>query len=228
MWSSSSSRRHCKNLLALALIAGPSAAFAETEPRADNPEALLNEAFNAYRAGNYSIACPKYEEVVRVAPGLGARLGLGDCYRDWGQLVKAWGMYEGVADDAPGLASVAESPEKMMKIVQRGQQARERMRALEPQLSFLTVAVPEALRAQPGFQVFMDDVPISPAQWGRRRPVEKGAHLVSATAVGREPWQRNVAVGSDGAAEVLEVGPMADIALKVKSARDGESLRIPA
>src|SRR5689334_14360288 len=102
---------------------GATPAFAEDAVDEQKVNALFAEARAAFVAGDYATACPKFEEVVRMKPGLGARLGLGDCYRAQVRLAKAYEVYKGVLDDVPELVKKAKGFTEQSKVQKRGDEA---------------------------------------------------------------------------------------------------------
>jgi hypothetical protein len=72
------------------------------------------------------------------------------------------------------------------------QKARERAAALAPTLSRLTIVVPEGTPAD--VQVTRDGAPVVSSEIGVAIPVDPGAHVVRATASGRDPWTANVSI----------------------------------
>src|SRR5262245_52153167 len=88
--------RHPRSFMAacLAMVSiGPRAALA------DDAQVLFDEAMKQISGGAYDSACPKLEEVNRLAPGkIGARLELARCYEQWGKLGSAWRHYSIAAD----------------------------------------------------------------------------------------------------------------------------------
>ena len=84
-------------------------------------------------AGKYDDACPKLEESQRLAPAIGTKFNLADCYEHTGRLASAWAAFLSVAASAKNANQGA-----------REKAARDRAAALEPKLSRLAVVVPDA------------------------------------------------------------------------------------
>lgn len=68
--------------------------FATAVARADGSdpataEALFREGRSAAEAGNYAVACPKFEESHRLDPAPGTLLNLADCEEHRGQILRA-------------------------------------------------------------------------------------------------------------------------------------------
>src|SRR5262249_48320049 len=92
----------------------------------------------------------------------------------------------------------------------RAKQARERFEALKPKLAQLTISVPDAIRALPNLSITRDGVPIGAAQWGTPVPVDKGKHVVAATATGKQRWEQVVDVAADRVLASVDVPVLAD------------------
>ncbi|WP_437767208.1 hypothetical protein WMF27_20390 [Sorangium sp. So ce281] len=160
-------------------------------------QALYDQAVAEMDASRYESACPRLEEVTRLAPtGLGAKLTLGECYERWGKLASAWSQYALVESLAPR----AGQPE-------RGQRAAEKAAALRPRLATLTIEVPEEVRSIPGLAITRDGVPVGAGQWAAPVPVDGGAHEIVARAPGRKPWTQQIEV-ADGNAGVARIPPL--------------------
>jgi len=155
---------------------------------------LFQEAREAFIAGDYATACPKYEEVVKLRPGLGARIGLGDCYRKMGRLARAWEVYRAIANDAPELAKKAKTWADGSTARKRGQEAETRLKELEPHLGWITIAVPAPVASVPSLVVHLDGAAVEGARLGARLPAEKGDHVVDASAPGKKAWEKTVGI----------------------------------
>ncbi|MRG96724.1 tetratricopeptide repeat protein [Polyangium spumosum] len=171
--------------------------------------ALFQEARAAFIAGDYATACPKYEEVVRLRPGLGARVGLGDCYRKMGRLARAWETYRAIVDDAARIVATSKSFTETSTARKRGDEAKARMGELEPRLGWITIAVPEAVAALPNLVVTLDGVPITREVFGTRIPTERGEHVIDASAPGKKPWEKGLAI-AEGAELTVAVQALED------------------
>jgi serine/threonine-protein kinase len=202
--------------LAALLVLGVGAALsvAETAAAAPSPadkataQALFDDALQRMSAGKFADACPKLEESERLDAAMGTSFQLARCYEGMGRLASAWAMYIQVADLAR--ASGQASREKA---------ARDAAAALEPRLSYLTVAVemhPEGLVVRRG------DVTVPAPQWGTRIPVDAGTYHFTASAPGRVSWSGEVSVGERGAVTAripdLAIAPVAPHASVVPAA----------
>ncbi len=164
-------------------------------------KALYEVATKAMDAKDYASACPKLEEAVRLVPsGVGARLTLGECYEAAGKLASAYASF-GLAETMAAAAKQGERQEK----------AHNRAKALKPRLATLTIAVADDVRAESGLEVRRDGVLAGAAQWGIASPVDRGTHVVVATAPGKSKWVKTVEV-TDGAALMVTVDALFPVA----------------
>jgi hypothetical protein len=190
--------------LALATLglAAPSAVAQPADPqKLAVAQALFERAQAAMDKKDYASACPKLEEVTRILPnGVGGQLTLAQCYEGAGRLASAWTTYV----IAQAAAARANRPEQE-------KQARVRAEAVKPRLAELAVTVAEALRSLPGLAVERDGAPVGAAQWGVPLPVDKGKHVVVATAPGKQRWEKTVEVPADGTTVSVEVAGVADV-----------------
>lgn len=192
-------------LLVVATVGGAGAAHAQNAAAPKPPpavQALFDEAAEALDRKDFAVACPKLEEVVRRVPdGVGARLALAECYEGDGRLASAWSAYMAVERvGGPQQAS-------------RKRAARARAEGLRPRLATLTVSVPPSARALPDLEIESDGALLALEQWDAPVPVDKGTHVVRATASGRVPFQKSVSVAADGVRVVIQVGDLLPVAV---------------
>lgn len=186
-------------------------ALGQTTERLSESDAqqLLERARKAFLAGDYAVACPKYEELVRGRPGLGARMGLGDCYRMSGRLASAWEVYEAIVADAPGVEAAATKPKDRTTAQQRAIEAARRMSEIEPKLAWLVLDIPEETRALSDLRIQRDGITIPKEKWGSRLPVDGGDHVVFVQASNRKNWQKSIHVTTDSGEIKVVIGPLA-------------------
>lgn len=163
-------------------------------------QALFDDASARMAAGDFTTACPKLEEVVRLAPsGVGAKLKLAECYERAGRLASAWTTYV----VARGAARMADQPERELW-------AEEHANALKPRLSELVVVVPDALRTLEGLRIRRDGIPVGPAQWGVPVPVDGGEHTFDASAPNKVEWTTTITIAPEQARATVNVPALAD------------------
>jgi hypothetical protein len=132
--------------------------------------------------GHYDQACPKFEESLRLDPGIGTRFNLADCWEHVGKTATAWAAFLDVA----ALARAAGQAE-------REKIARDRASTLEPHLSHLTIGV-SASNADAAVEVRKDDVAFGRPLWDSPVPVDPGEHVVEAKAHAKKSWKVTVAI----------------------------------
>jgi hypothetical protein len=181
-------------LLVLSGLLATAAARAET-PSSDSAslaEALFREGKKLMREGNYAEACPKLAESQRLDPGAGTLVALALCYEAEGKTASGWvGFNE-------ALATAVREGNADRKTV-----AETRLKALENQLSWLTIRVPPATAGIQGLELRRDGLAILPPAWGVATPVDPGAHAITASAPGRRSWRADVQIGAN--ADVQEI-----------------------
>lgn len=167
-------------------------------------------------AGDYAAACPKFEEVVRLKPGLGARIGLGDCYRAQSRLAKAWEVYKNVVDEVPELVKKAKGFTEKSTVQKRGDEAQARIKEIEPKLGWVVLVVPEVVLGLKDLVIHLDGVVIDRAKFGVRVPVDRGEHVVDVSAAGKKTWDKTVAL-VEGAELPVAIQPLEDDVPLVKT-----------
>jgi serine/threonine-protein kinase len=185
-------------VLALCTPAGP--ALADEPPLSASQraaaETLFNDALALLEQGKAAEACPKLEESQRLDAGIGTLLYLADCYRTLGKTASAWGTFL----NASYAAHAAEDEREAVAV--------EQARALEPQLSYLTLDV----SSQPGeLELTNDGQPVRAALWGTKIPVDPGEHRLEARAAGYQPWQATVQVAAGPAEQSVRVPALAEL-----------------
>jgi hypothetical protein len=162
--------------LALALVLASGAARAENGPAA---ETLFNDGKDLAARGRWAEACPKFEESQRLDPGIGTQFQLANCHERIGRLASAWSEFKDVAATAHAQGQAA-----------RERVARERARAIEGKLAYLTLDVEQPDVA--GLVVLRDGASIGKPQWGSAIPIDAGEHRIEARAPARTAWQHTL------------------------------------
>jgi hypothetical protein len=179
---------------------------------------LWEQALEAMGKQDYASACPKLEEVARLGPDeLGAKLKLAECYEGAGRLASAWAIYALVEP----LAEKANQPD-------RQKTAHDRAEALKPRLASLTIVVPATVRARPGLEIRCDDRVVEPAQWGVPLPVDRGRHVIVATATVMVRGEQPEVIEADGAARTVTIVPPAWVKLPTEVTASGSTKRSAA
>lgn len=178
----------CTVLAAVVLVAAGSGRAAAQSAEA---ETLFRDGKKLMAKGQYAEACLAFEGSFKKDPAATTLLNLADCREKNGQLASAWGHFVEAARLARGQGAIEKS-------------ARDRADALEPKLSYLVVAVPDDVRVD-GLVVKRDGVPMDPAEWNRKMPIDGGRHTVEARAPAHEPWSTSVVVEPSGDERSLTV-----------------------
>jgi hypothetical protein len=183
--------------LGLAVLSAPGRALAQPSPDTRAAAAALFEAGRKLQGeGKFAEACPKLEESQKMDPGMGTLFYLSDCYEKIGRTMSAWVGFREVAAQAL-LGGQAE----------REKFARGRVATLEPQLMRLKILVrPEAGQ----ISVTRDGAVMSPGVFGTPVPLDPGAHLISATAPGKESWESKIILKDPGQTLTVEVPTLLD------------------
>lgn len=157
------------SLLASAFLASTTPAGAETA------DELFERGRALAVAQRFAEACPVLAESVRIEPGIGARLWLGECYEKMGRLASALSEFKAAA------AHAGQHKDDREKVAVR------RASALDARVSRVLVLAPE------GVSLTVDGTPTAA---GVADPVDAGLHTVVATAPGFARWSASVFVPS--------------------------------
>lgn len=154
-------------------------------------QALFDQGKEAMAAKDYTRACPKFAESLRLEPALGTLLNLADCYEREGKLASAWSAFREVASKA-----------RVAGQTERARIGKERAAALAPRLSALVVSVPADSRME-GLVIRRDGTIVGEAEWDSPIPVDSGGHSVEASCPGHKTWSQTVNVNE--AAQTMTV-----------------------
>jgi hypothetical protein len=154
--------------LALAglLVAGPAVATESSPDDSASAEALFREARSLVNAGDYSDACPKFAESLRLDHAPGTLLSLADCEEHTRRIATAWGHFRELSRELPSTD-------------ERRPFAAQRAMALAPRLPHLTIR--SSVGLSPGAEIWRDDVQIARASLDTALPVDPGTHTVVVT-----------------------------------------------
>ncbi|WP_437946517.1 hypothetical protein WME98_37465 [Sorangium sp. So ce296] len=186
-------------VLFLCLLAPVTARAQPVAPQRETTvQALYEQATSEMDAGRYERACPRLEEVVRLAPdALGAKLTLGECYEGWGKLASAWSQYVLVEGEATKVGDL----DRQMKAA--GKSA-----ALKPKLATLTIEVPASVRSVPGLTITRDGLPVREAQWSVPLPLDVGRHEIVVSGRGYKTSKQQIEIAADGHRVAVPVPPL--------------------
>jgi hypothetical protein len=144
--------------------------------------------------GKFGAACPKFEESLRIQPGIGTLYNIADCYEKLGHSAKAWRRFREAASKAAAAGDI-----------ERAAAAQERADALEPLLMKLSIDLSARARTIAGLELSRDGSPVPRDEWGVAVPMDPGNYRVSATAPGRREWSSVVIVREPGKVVAVSV-----------------------
>jgi hypothetical protein len=151
-------------------------------------EALFDQGNKLMAEGKLTQACDSFEASNRIEPRAGTLIRLGECREQNQQLASAWSAYK----DA---LTRATDPGKRKR-------ATDNIAAIEPRLSYLTVAVSDGDRIE-GLTLIRNGRPFDPLLWNRSLPVDGGDHVIAAAAPDHQDWQTVVHIAAaDGKVNV--------------------------
>tara|TARA_R110002096_G_scaffold44526_13_gene120498 strand:- start:78574 stop:79590 length:1017 start_codon:yes stop_codon:yes gene_type:complete len=145
-------------------------------------QALFDEGQRLMKAEKFAEACAKFEASVGLAPGLGSRGRLAQCYEKIGKTASAWAAFRQVADLA-----------KMQKDDKRYAAANRLAKELEKRLSYVTFTRKEPT---PGMKIYRDGATLSLGVLGTPIAIDPGEHTLEARADGFETWTHSFSVGA--------------------------------
>jgi hypothetical protein len=183
-------RRPAVALASLLFLASP----ARAEPTsAVDPEVVYRAALDAFKAGNYAEACPKFAEARRLKPDSTPALqGLALCFDKWGKTASAWAKYRQLSVEFKATGDNS-----------RADQANARAEELSKTLSTLVIK-PEGSDT-PGLMITLDKEEVPRAMLGSKMPVDPGPHVLGATAPGYEVWSTSITVGQKNDAKEIKI-----------------------
>jgi hypothetical protein len=166
----------------IALVALAVVSAAPARAQSAEAETLFREGKRLMKKGQTAKACDKFDAADRLEPTAGTEINLADCREKNGQLATAWAMFVKTAATAKHAGDGAREAE-----------ARRRAAALESQLVYLTISVPDESRIE-GLVIKRNDTVLDEGLWDQRVPVDPDEYTISGEAPGREPWSTSVVV----------------------------------
>jgi hypothetical protein len=161
-------------------------------------ESLFQEGKKLMDAGKFAEACPKFAESNRLDPGAGTLTALALCHKGEGKTASAWSEFKEVV-------SLARRDNRK----DREQVALDNINELEPKLSRLRIDV-NAMAVSQGVEVRLDGNMITRAAFGVSVPVDPGPHQISATAVGKKPFETTITIDAERADKKVEIPALED------------------
>src|SRR5262249_1049011 len=143
----------------------PPADAAHDEAPAERAKRLRKEGKALLDGGKTADALPLLEEAERIDPGMLSEFRLPQCYQKLATTGSAYVFFPKVAGAAHAELPYEADEAKAATLREREEAARQRATALEPLLARLKLNVPLSMRNVAGFQISLDDVPLSPPVW---------------------------------------------------------------
>ena len=168
---------------ALLLSAGAAPSVSAEPADIAGAESLFREGKERMAAKDYARACPKLADSYRLDPATGTLLALAICHERAGKLASAWAEY-----------SDAAARSKREGRADREKAAREKVAALEPRLSYLTISAPRAVSESSGIEITRNGASVGTGTIGTAVAVDGGTYTIAATAPGRKQWSAQVTV----------------------------------
>jgi hypothetical protein len=181
-------------VLEVSLAAPPAMAQSESA----QARSLFRAARRLMDKQNFSEACPKLQESLRLDPGMGTQFNLAHCWEKLGLTASAWGLFLDVA------AAAQQTGQR-----KREHAARERAEALEPKLSRLRIDVRSPA---PGMKVQRAGEEVGQGAWGTDMPIDPGSYHIEASAPDKRPWSGDVVIAEPGQTVPIEIPELEDIA----------------
>ena len=147
------------------------------------------------KAGKLAEACAAFEQSQKLEPATTTLLNLAGCREKNSQLASAWGAF---VDAERTTRSGTDSATKQLHQI-----AADKAMLLEPELSKLTINVPQGSRVS-GLAITRDKEPLSDVMWNHALPIDGGTYTVTATA-GALTWSTTVTIARDHDAKTVEV-----------------------
>jgi hypothetical protein len=164
-------------------------------------ESLFRQGKQLMDAKDFARACPMLAESYRLDPATGALFALATCHEGEGKLASAWSRFA----DAGSRAQREGRADRVSA-------AKARMAAIEPKLSMLLIAVPDAVVALPGFELKRDGIVLGQALIGVSVPVDGGDHVIDVAAAGKRPWRTSVTIRPEKDKRTVSVPSLEDAA----------------
>lgn len=159
--------------LVVTLASLGSAYAAPSSVEKSTADALFKEGKKLMDAKEFDAACPKLQESAKLQPGGGVQLALAICHEGQGRLATAWNDYR----EALAFA-------KRDKRKDREDIATAKLAELEPKLAKLTITLSDGAKGQ-GVTVKLDDAALPGASFGVAIRVDRGTHVIVASAPGK-------------------------------------------
>ena len=151
-------------------------------------ESLFREGKRLLKDGKIREACEKLDASEKLESSVGTELNLADCRELNDQLATAWAMFRKAAANAKRAGNDSK----------REAEARRRAAALEPRLSYITIAVPDAAQVT-GLSITRNGQIVESELWNEKVAIDAGDYEIAASAPGHASWKKRVAIRDEGA-----------------------------
>jgi tetratricopeptide (TPR) repeat protein len=199
-------------LIALCAVTETNSVLAQSS-NAALAEALYEQGRELMERREYEAACEKFRHSQKLDPAGGTLLNLSTCLENLGKFASAWSSYK------EALAAARRDGR-----ADRARFIEEHLTELQPKVSHVTLRVPESRRVA-GLSVKLDGVELESAAWDIPMPIDPGLHRISASAPGKQPFEKEIRIGSVADTQVVEIPDLADDSSAVDS---GTSTPAPA
>jgi hypothetical protein len=167
-------------------------------------EMLFFTARGLMEAGRYAEACSKLAESYRLDTAAGTLLNLAVCHESEGRVASAWGEFRQALSDA-----------RKSNRADREELAKEHIAKLEPDLPFLTIVVPDAVKVK-DLEILRNGVVLGSGGWGTELPIDPGKVEIVMRAPGYLPKTKTITIQKkqhlSTSAERLELAPVVETA----------------
>ncbi len=194
-----------------------SAGGAHADDAGAQAQALFDEGKRLMDAADYAAACPKLAESQRLDPGNGTLARLATCHEKQGKIATAWSEFAELVTSAQRAGQA-----------DRERFARQRIAALEPRLSRLTVVVPADVATTVGLVVHRDAIAVGVATWGVGVPVDPGDHVIEASAPGKQAWSSHVTIGAANDAQQVTLPALVSVEVQAPPIAAAQPTAVPA
>ncbi len=130
--------------------------------------------------GRIAQACQKFAESYRLDPAAGTLLNLAVCHEKEGKIASAWGEFRQALFEA-----------RRANRQDRADLCEEAIKRVEPDLPFLSITVPAAVRVA-GLEVQRNGVPLQAGAWDTELPIDPGTNEITANAPLYKPEKKSV------------------------------------
>jgi hypothetical protein len=132
--------------------------------------------------GRIAQACQKFAESYRLDPAAGTLLNLAVCHEKEGKIASSWGEFKQALAEA-----------RRANRQDRADLAIEAIKRLEPDLPFVAITVPAAVRV-PGLEIERNGVPLQAGAWDTELPIDPGTNEILVKAPLYKPEKKTVTI----------------------------------